>query len=318
VNGLFQTDIDPTTGLRVPTTKSTMTVPRGMPGGVLSLSANGTAAGSGIVWATAPYSADAHLQTVAGIFRAFDASDLSIELWNSKQNAARDDAGDFAKFTPPTIANGKVYLATFSNQLVVYGLLGSPPAPAPAVSGVSPSSGPSSGGTVLTISGANFDYAEDIATGPNAVTVTDTVSGGTLWFAVFEYSGVAAASSLDVTAAARGMSTTADSGAATTTASGDLVIGAISTAESATFTPGPSYVINELLPTDDTKLMVEERRQAVGTVSAERVAHLGSGDGGIQADAVRLEEQYSNLGRPYRQPREAWLRYVTEIDTAEL
>ena len=31
--------------------------------------------------------------------------------------------GDFAKFTPPTVANGRVYMATFSNQLVVYGLL---------------------------------------------------------------------------------------------------------------------------------------------------------------------------------------------------
>ena len=30
--------------------------------------------------------------------------------------------GNFAKFTPPTIANGRVYMATFSNQLVVYGL----------------------------------------------------------------------------------------------------------------------------------------------------------------------------------------------------
>ena len=31
--------------------------------------------------------------------------------------------GNFAKFTPPTVANGRVYMATFSNQLVVYGLL---------------------------------------------------------------------------------------------------------------------------------------------------------------------------------------------------
>jgi len=38
-------------------------------------------------------------------------------------NEARDDMGNFAKFCPPTIANGKVYLSTFSNQLVVYGLL---------------------------------------------------------------------------------------------------------------------------------------------------------------------------------------------------
>jgi hypothetical protein len=65
------------------------------------------------------------------------------------------------------------------------------------------------------------------------------------------------------------MSATADSGPATTTASGDLVIGAISTSESATFTPGAGYVIDELVPTDGAKLMVEERRQAAaGTVSA--------------------------------------------------
>jgi len=31
--------------------------------------------------------------------------------------------GSFAKFAIPTVANGKVYVPTFSNQLVVYGLL---------------------------------------------------------------------------------------------------------------------------------------------------------------------------------------------------
>jgi hypothetical protein len=123
VNGAFEPNIDPNTGLLVPATTSTMAVPPGMPGGVLSISANGSAAGSGIVWATVPYNGDAQPATVPGIFRAFDASDLSVELWNSRQNAARDDVGNFAKFTPPTIANGKVYLATFSNQLLVYGLL---------------------------------------------------------------------------------------------------------------------------------------------------------------------------------------------------
>jgi hypothetical protein len=43
-------------------------------------------------------------------------------LWNSLQNPTRDDLGSFAKFCPPTIANGKVYQATFSGQLAVYGL----------------------------------------------------------------------------------------------------------------------------------------------------------------------------------------------------
>ncbi len=41
-------------------------------------------------------------------------------------NTNRDAVGNFAKFVPPTIANGKVYLATFSNKLNVYGLLPRP------------------------------------------------------------------------------------------------------------------------------------------------------------------------------------------------
>lgn len=58
-----------------------------------------------------------------GVLRAFDATDVSKELWNSLQDATRDDLGNFAKFSPPTVVNGKVYLPTFSNQLVIYGLL---------------------------------------------------------------------------------------------------------------------------------------------------------------------------------------------------
>ena len=80
----------------------------------LSLSANGSTPGSGIVWVSVSYSGDSNQQTVPGILRAFDATHLNTELWDSKQNAARDDVGNDAKFAPPTIANGKVYLATFS------------------------------------------------------------------------------------------------------------------------------------------------------------------------------------------------------------
>jgi hypothetical protein len=60
---------------------------------------------------------------VPGILRAYDGTDLSRELWNSQQNAARDDLGAFAKFNTPVVANGKVYMATFSREVVVYGLL---------------------------------------------------------------------------------------------------------------------------------------------------------------------------------------------------
>ncbi len=93
-----------------------------MPGGMLSISANGNTAGSGIVWASHPYDKNANQQVVIGILRAYDAADLTRELWNSKQNSERDDVGIFAKFCPPAVVNGKVYMVSFSGYLTVYGL----------------------------------------------------------------------------------------------------------------------------------------------------------------------------------------------------
>jgi len=105
-----------------PVTQSIFTAPSvGGPGGFLSISANAAKPGTGILWATMPYNADANDSIAGGVLRAFDASNLRKELWNSRINPARDNFGKFAKFVPPTIANGKVYAATFSNQLVVYG-----------------------------------------------------------------------------------------------------------------------------------------------------------------------------------------------------
>jgi hypothetical protein len=107
--------------------QSPTTAPNGQPGGILSLSANGTNAGSGILWAAHQLSGDANQRSQPGILRAFDAQNVSQELWNSEQLSAQDSVGTFAKFVPPTVANGKVYLATFSNRLNVYGLLPSLP-----------------------------------------------------------------------------------------------------------------------------------------------------------------------------------------------
>ena len=106
-----------------PDSISAVPVPDGMPGGFLSVSADGGKAGTGIVWACTPYDANANWVTVPGILRAYDAADLNHALWDSKMNAARDDLGMFAKFCAPTVANGKVYASTFSNQLQIYGLL---------------------------------------------------------------------------------------------------------------------------------------------------------------------------------------------------
>jgi hypothetical protein len=96
--------------------------PNGQPGGILSLSANSTNPGSGIVWASHQLTGDANQSVRPGVLRAFDAQNVSRELWNSEMLPGRDSVGSFAKFVPPTVANGKVYLATFSNRLNVYGL----------------------------------------------------------------------------------------------------------------------------------------------------------------------------------------------------
>lgn len=93
------------------------------PGGILSLSSNGSQPGTGIVWANVPLAwADAGVPDRPSILRAFDASDITHELWNSQMNKERDSIKNYPKFVPPTIANGKVYMATFSGKVIMYGI----------------------------------------------------------------------------------------------------------------------------------------------------------------------------------------------------
>ncbi len=98
----------------------------GQPGGILSLSANGTNTGTGILWAAINSSSDANQAVVAGTLHAYNAQNVAIELWNSDQISSRDALGNFAKFVAPTVANGKVYMATFSNRVNVYGVFPPP------------------------------------------------------------------------------------------------------------------------------------------------------------------------------------------------
>jgi hypothetical protein len=96
--------------------------PDGMPGGFLSISASGGIDGTGILWAYLPESGDGNQAVVPGALHAFDATNVGVELWNSSQNP-NDRPGSFGKFASPTIADGRVYLATFSNAVCTYGLL---------------------------------------------------------------------------------------------------------------------------------------------------------------------------------------------------
>jgi hypothetical protein len=103
-------------------TTGNTTLPIGMPGAMLAISSNPAAAGTGIIWTSHPLQGDGNHNNVPGIIQAFDATNVSHELWNSNLTGLRDSLGTFAKFVPPTIANGKLYMATFSHNLKVYGL----------------------------------------------------------------------------------------------------------------------------------------------------------------------------------------------------
>jgi len=82
-------------------------------GSTPSISANGST--NGIVWAID------QISSTSSVLHAYNASDVSNELYNSSQNATRDSLAD-SHLSVPTIANGKVYVGTFSG-LVVYGIL---------------------------------------------------------------------------------------------------------------------------------------------------------------------------------------------------
>jgi len=94
-----------------------------MPGGFITLSANGTQADSGVIWLSTTAARDSNQAVVPGVLWAYDASDVSTMLWNSEMVPSRDSFGNFAKFNPPTVYNGRVYMPTFSKQYCVYGKL---------------------------------------------------------------------------------------------------------------------------------------------------------------------------------------------------
>jgi len=120
-------------------------------------------------------------------------------------------------------------------------------------------------------------YAENIASGANAVTVSETTTS-TLRFAILEYSGVATSGSLDVTAMAQGYNASPNSGNAVTTVSGDLLLGVITTSDPEAYTAGSGYRMEENVPAEPgTKLITEDQTQAsAGAVSAS--ATLGAAD----------------------------------------
>ena len=93
------------------------------PGATLSVSANGNS--NSILWAVERVDQDplGNGTRAPGVLHAFDASDLSTELYNSNEAAGARDSLDFAaKWAAPVVANGKVFVAS-EGLLTVFGLL---------------------------------------------------------------------------------------------------------------------------------------------------------------------------------------------------
>ena len=102
-----------------------MAAPGGMPGGRLVVSSNGTTPGTGVVWGVYPVQGNANSAVVHGALVAYDAATVVKgklrQLFHSDTNPA-NNMGNFAKYSTPVVANGKVYVGTFSNKVVQYGL----------------------------------------------------------------------------------------------------------------------------------------------------------------------------------------------------
>lgn len=133
---LQQFNLNPSTYLINPTPASTTSTTYGFPGSTPSLSTMPDNSNA-ILWAldNTQYCTEQSPGCGPTVLHAYDATNLSTELWNSAQGSG-NAAGFAVKFTVPTVANGKVYVGTrgddseqtghtttIPGELDVYGLL---------------------------------------------------------------------------------------------------------------------------------------------------------------------------------------------------
>jgi hypothetical protein len=93
------------------------------PGATPIVSANGTK--DAILWVVSTKEWNETHTDKPAILHAYDATDITHELYNSEQNSARDGGDSTVRFAIPTIADGRVIFGT-RGHLDVYGLLNAP------------------------------------------------------------------------------------------------------------------------------------------------------------------------------------------------
>ncbi len=152
------------------------------PGASSVISAASSTATSAIMWVI-----QRDTPNNAAVLRAYDATNLANELYDSYQAAAgRDTGGPPVKFAVPTIANGKVFVGA-QRELDVYGLLASSrpriatpvfaPAPGNYPGAQSVTLSAASGSTIYyTLDGSLPTLASAVYTGPIPVSVTTTIN----------------------------------------------------------------------------------------------------------------------------------------------
>jgi len=110
--GIRQFTYSASTGTLTPGTYTSPSIQENTRGTTPFISANGTS--NGILWMIdtgQPLQNSGSNQPTSAILRAYDATDLSDELYNSGANPA-DVPGYGIKFSSPIVANGKVYIST--------------------------------------------------------------------------------------------------------------------------------------------------------------------------------------------------------------
>lgn len=254
-------------------------------GGVPSISANGAA--EGIVWL---------LQNSGGAgLYAYDATDLTRELYNSTATNGRDSLGSYVKFSIPTVANGKVYAGT-QNALVVYGLAA---AGAPVgVNGASYQIGVAPG-SIISIFGSGFTTgATAQANGyplPTSLAGVSVTIGGKA--APLYYAGptqINAQAPVDIPANLAALSINTAAGRIT---GGDLVVQATAPG---VFQVGASQVgVNQpAITNQDDSLNTTAQPAAPGSIVSVFITGLGAVDNVVATGAAASASPLSQAKAP--------------------